>query len=189
MGLLCAREEAARLQGFAGPSVIRKYVKDNPGYFPPPCGTTKGPTGRQISAFSRGDLQDFDRRRNGDNTGASGSPGGTTPEAVEQRIAKAVQHLHDIGGNRHGVAAELAAQHGGSERVWQSAVRQARLTNTATGTVRSARGRHIATPTARLHQSGHHRCLAGELATEHGEAARTRQAAIAAAREQLGVSH
>jgi hypothetical protein len=58
---------------FAGPGVIRKYLKANPGYFPDSVGTVEGPTGRQIPAFRRGDLQDFDRKRTGDTTGRPGA--------------------------------------------------------------------------------------------------------------------
>ncbi|WP_127361147.1 hypothetical protein [Actinacidiphila soli] len=68
--------QAAAWFNFAGPGVIRKYLGGNPGYFPEAVGTVEGPTGRQIPAFRRGDLQDFDRKRTGDNTGAAGSPAG-----------------------------------------------------------------------------------------------------------------
>ena len=42
---------------FADTGVIRKYVADFPEYFPKPVGTVEGPSGRQIMAFRRGDLQ------------------------------------------------------------------------------------------------------------------------------------
>jgi hypothetical protein len=77
---LVSINDAARLLHFAGAGVIRKYLRANPGYFPAPAGTVTGPSGRDIPAFLRGDLQAFDRRRDGDNTGAAGRrPAGDEP--------------------------------------------------------------------------------------------------------------
>ncbi|MYT68371.1 MULTISPECIES: hypothetical protein [unclassified Streptomyces] len=187
--------EAAHALNYASASAIRKYLKDNPGYFPEPCGTVEGPSGRPIPAFRRGDLQDFDRRRTGDNTGVSGRisggpggvPAGTVTPEVAQRIATATEHLQSTGGYRHGVAAELAQLHGGSEAAWQRAVRQARQGTTALSPeeLASARDRRVATALARLQESGYHRGLASELATEHDEPARTWQTAVTTARQQL----
>ncbi|MEU6680867.1 hypothetical protein [Streptomyces sp. NPDC046925] len=179
---------AAEYFHFAGASVIRKYLADNPGYFPEPVGTVAGPTGRQIKSFRRKDLQDFDRRRNGDNTGVSGSPGGprpggTTPE-VQERIDTAAARLRELGRYRSGIAAELAAEHGGSESAWQRAVRQARQT-TGIGAA-SPRDARVALALARLEKAGgYHRGVAAELAAEHGGAERTWQNAVQEAREQL----
>jgi hypothetical protein len=114
---------------FAGPGVIRKYLKANPGYFPEPVGTVEGPTGRQIPAFRRGDLQDFDRKRIGDNTGAAGRPAGPQsrdrkPE-TQQRIATALAELRHNGYHR-GIAAELATRHNEPTWKWERAVKEAR---------------------------------------------------------------
>jgi hypothetical protein len=121
--------QAAQLLHFAGADVIRKYLKANPGYFPEAVGTVEGPTGRQIPAFRRGDLQDFDRKRTGDNTGAAGRPAGPQsrdrkPE-TEQRIATALAELRE-NGYRRGVAAELAARHNEPTWKWERAVKEAR---------------------------------------------------------------
>ncbi|MCX4515913.1 hypothetical protein OHA27_37990 [Streptomyces sp. NBC_01619] len=114
---------------FAGAGVIRKYLRDNPGYFPEPVGTVEGPTGRQIPAFRRGDLQDFDRKRTGDNTGAAGRPSGPQvrsrkPE-TERRIAAAADRLRKDG-YRRGIAAELATEHNEPTWQWERAVKEAR---------------------------------------------------------------
>lgn len=179
--------QAAEYFHFAGASVIRKYLADNPGYFPDPIGTVEGPTGRPIKAFRRGDLQDFDKKRNGDNTGVSGSPGGprpggTTPE-VQERIDTAAAYLKEIGRYRTGIAAELAARHGGSEAAWQRAVRQARQ-DTGIGAA-SPRDERVAVALARLKTAGgYHRGMASELAQRYGGAERTWQNAVQEARQQ-----
>jgi len=114
---------------FAGPGVIRKYLKANPGYFPDSVGTVEGPTGRQIPAFRRGDLQDFDRKRTGDTTGAAGRPAGPQRRdrkpQTEQRIAAALAELRESG-YRRGVAAELAERHDEPAWKWERAVKEAR---------------------------------------------------------------
>jgi hypothetical protein len=129
---LVSINDAAAYFHFSGPSVIRKYVKDNPGYFADVAGQVEGPSGRLIPAFRRSDLQDFDRRRNGDNTGSAGSPGGPradrgthTPE-IRQRIDTAAAYFTRIGGYRRGVAAELAKVHGEPTWKWERAVKAAR---------------------------------------------------------------
>ncbi|TJZ97839.1 hypothetical protein [Actinacidiphila oryziradicis] len=115
---------------FAGPGVIRKYLKANPGYFPEPVGTVEGPTGRQIPAFRRGDLQDFGRKRTGDNTGTAGRPAGPQRRdrkpQTEQRIATALDYLREIGGYRRGVGSELAERHHEPAWKWERAVKEAR---------------------------------------------------------------
>jgi hypothetical protein len=122
--------QAAEWFHFAGPGVIRKYLKANPGYFPEPPGTVEGPTGRQIPAFRRGDLQDFDRKRTGDNTGTAGRPAGPQRRdrkpQTEQLIATALAYLREIGGYHRGVAAELAERHNEPTWKWERAVREAR---------------------------------------------------------------
>ncbi|WP_127357024.1 hypothetical protein [Actinacidiphila soli] len=121
--------QAAQWFNFAGPGVIRKYLKANPGYFPEPVGTVAGPTGRQIPAFHRADLQDFDRKRTGDNTGAAGRPAGPQSRdrkpQTEQRIATALAELRHNGYHR-GIAAALANRHNEPTWKWERAVKEAR---------------------------------------------------------------
>ncbi|WP_127355283.1 hypothetical protein [Actinacidiphila soli] len=120
--------QAAEWFNFAGPGVIRKYLGANPGYFPAPVGTVQGPTGRQIPAFHRGDLQDFDRKRTGDNTGTAGRPAGPQHRDrkphTEQRINTALAYLRE-NGYRRGVAAELAERHNEPAWKWERAVKEA----------------------------------------------------------------
>ncbi|QKV90388.1 hypothetical protein HUT19_41090 [Streptomyces sp. NA02950] len=124
--------QAAEFFHFAGPNVIRKYLKDNPGYFPDSVGTVEGPSGRQIPAFRRGDLQDFDRKRQGDNTGTAGRPEGhpqsreRKPE-TEERIATALAFIREQGGHRRGMGAQLAARHNEPTWKWERAVKEARM--------------------------------------------------------------
>ncbi|TJZ94867.1 hypothetical protein [Actinacidiphila oryziradicis] len=124
--------QAAQWFNFAGPGVIRKYLGANPGYFPEPVGTVACPTGRQIPAFRRSDLQDFDRKR----TGAAGRPAGPQhrdrkPE-TEQRINTALDYLREIGGYCRGVAAELADRHNEPAWKWERAVKEARNQRSST---------------------------------------------------------
>lgn len=71
---------------FNGPSAIRKYLKDNPDYFPKPLAEpVQGPTGRMIPGFRVGDLQDFDKRRTGDKLGKAGRRPGTQADAAVGR--------------------------------------------------------------------------------------------------------
>lgn len=60
-----AIHDAAAWLGFAGSSVIHKYLTATPGYFPEPVTTAPGRKGWQVPAFRRGDLWDFDQRRGG----------------------------------------------------------------------------------------------------------------------------
>jgi hypothetical protein len=121
--------QAAQWFNFAGPGVIRKYLGGNPGYFPEAVGTVQGPTGRQIPAFRRADLQDFDRKRTGDNTGTAGRPAGPQHRDrkphTEQRINTALAYLRE-NGYRRGVAAELAERHNEPAWKWERAVKEAR---------------------------------------------------------------
>ncbi|WP_127355941.1 hypothetical protein [Actinacidiphila soli] len=128
--------QAAQWFHFAGPGVIRKYLKANPGYFPEPAGTVAGPTGRQIPTFHRADLQDFDRKRTGDNTGTAGRPAGPQHRdrkpQTEQRINTALDYLREIGGYRRGVAAELADRHNEPAWKWERPVKEARNQRSST---------------------------------------------------------
>ncbi|MEU8893689.1 hypothetical protein [Streptomyces sp. NPDC048442] len=122
--------EAAKIFHFAEPAVIRKYLRDNPGYFPEPAGTEVLDSGKEARVFRRGDLQDFDKRRTGNNiaTGArktANPPRGANDE-TERRIAVAAAYLDEIGGWRRGTAGELAQREGGSLPQWVRAVRAAR---------------------------------------------------------------
>lgn len=77
---------AAEWLGFSGASAIRKYLKDNPDYFPKPLAKpVEGPTGRMIPGFRVGDLQDFDRKRTGDKLGKAGRRPGPQPGAAVGR--------------------------------------------------------------------------------------------------------
>jgi hypothetical protein len=129
--------QAAAWFNFAGAGDIRKYLKANPGYFPEPVGTVAGPTGRQIPAFRRADLQEFDRKRTGDNTGAAGRPAGPQHRErkpqTQQRINTALDYLREIGGYRRGVAAELADRHHEPAWKWERAVKEARNQRSSTG--------------------------------------------------------
>ncbi|MFF3313369.1 hypothetical protein [Streptomyces sp. NPDC002952] len=175
--------EATTLFHFAGPGVIRKYLKDNPGYFPDPVGTVEGPSGRQIPAFRRGDLQDFDRKRTGDNTGRAGSPGGPRPSytttEVQRRVDIAAAFLDKAGPARRGHAAELAELHGESVSKWERAVHIARLQR---GDVRMTKEDRVATALAYLREHGYRRGVAAELAERHSEPERTWQTAVKDAR-------
>ncbi|MFI6661525.1 hypothetical protein ACIBL8_39095 [Streptomyces sp. NPDC050523] len=129
---LVSINDAAAYFHFTDASVIRTYIRNNPGYFADVAGHVQGPTGRLRPAFRRSDLQDFDRRRNGDNTGRAGSPGGPRPERgtrtpeVQQRIDTAAAHLTKAGGHHHGIAAEIARAHGEPTWKWERAVKAAR---------------------------------------------------------------
>ncbi|MEU6346224.1 hypothetical protein ABZ883_35335 [Streptomyces sp. NPDC046977] len=122
--------QAAELLGFTDAGAIRKYLSMDTGYFPQPVGTVVSPSGRrQIAAFRRGDLQDFDRRRTGDGTGAAGRPTGPQPrerksETVE-RVETAVAYLREHGYQR-GVGAKLAVIHGEPAWKWERIVKEAR---------------------------------------------------------------
>jgi hypothetical protein len=122
--------EAARLLGFSDGSVIRKYLSASPGYFPEPAGSL--PVGGQTArAFRRGDLQDFDKRRTGDNTGVAGRQEGgrpargITPE-LERRVTVAEEYLKETGGWRRGAGAALAARLQEPAWKWERAVAEAR---------------------------------------------------------------
>lgn len=124
---------AARYFHYKDASVIRSYRRLHPGYFPEPAGTVEGPSGKQIPAFRRGDLIDFNKHRDGDNTGAAGKPPGT-PSATagrrwpstEHRVDVAHRYMVDLGGWRHGAAAELVRRAGEPVKSWERAVTEAR---------------------------------------------------------------
>lgn len=127
---LVSINDAAKWFGFAGPAVIRKYLGANGDYFPQAVGSVEGSSGRQIPAFRRADLQAFDRRRNGDNTGAAGSPGGPRPRErnprTVERVAIALAYLREQGAYHRGAGAALAAQHGDPTWKWERAIKEAR---------------------------------------------------------------
>ncbi|MGW4272685.1 hypothetical protein ACWEGQ_10025, partial [Streptomyces seoulensis] len=136
---------AAKWLGFNGASAIRKYLKDNPDYFPKPLAEpVEGPTGRMIPGFRVGDLQDFDKKRTGDKLGKAGRRPGPQadaavgrPSALEEALAAELSahaggepltatqlaeqyatEAIDRDGYHPGLAAELSVQYGGPQRSW-----------------------------------------------------------------------
>jgi hypothetical protein len=199
--------KAAQLLGFKGPSTIRKYVKDNPGYFPDSVGEVEGPTGRMIQAFRVGDLQDFDRKRTGDKLGKAGRRPGPQPEAAvgrpsaleealaaelsaytreelsatqlaEQYAAEAIER----DGYHPGLAAELSVQYGGPQRSWEYVVRNALEHRPAAAPRRSEADQRAAIALAALREQGDVRGLAASLAREHGGSRDVWERAVKAAR-------
>ncbi|MEV0186358.1 hypothetical protein AB0I54_45155 [Streptomyces sp. NPDC050625] len=63
-------------------------------------------------------------RRPGDGRGNQG--GGPSRAQRDQAVATALDQLRKAGGYRHGIATQLAREHGGNERGWQRAVAEAR---------------------------------------------------------------
>ncbi|WP_369276030.1 hypothetical protein AB5J55_44400 [Streptomyces sp. R11] len=202
--------KAAQLLGFKGPSTIRKYLKDNPGYFPDSVGEVEGPTGRMIPGFRVGDLQDFDRNRTGDKLGKAGRRTGPQEEApvgrpsaleevlaaelsaraggepltatqlAEQFAAEAI----DRDGYHPGLAAELSVQYGGPQRSWEYVVRNTlehRPAPAATPS-RSEADRRAEIALAALRERGDVRGLAASLAREHGGSRDVWERAVKAAR-------
>ncbi|MFC9627388.1 hypothetical protein ACFTXM_48135 [Streptomyces sp. NPDC056930] len=186
--------KASALLNFKGPSVIRKYRRDNPDYFPDSVGEVEGPTGRMIPGFRVGDLQDFDRKRTGDKLGKAGRRPGPQDEApvgrpsaleevlaaelsarasgepltatqlAEQYAAEAIER----DGYHPGLAAELSVQYGGPQRSWEYVVRNALEHRTAAAPARSEADRRAAIALAALRERGDVRGLAASLAREHG---------------------
>jgi hypothetical protein len=200
--------KAAQLLGFQGPSTIRKYVKDNPGYFPGSVGEVEGPTGRMIPGFRVGDLQDFDRKRTGDKLGKAGRRTGPQAEApvgrpsaleevlaaelsaraegepltatqlAEQFAAEAI----DRDGYHPGLAAELSVQYGGPQRSWEYVVRNALEHRPAAAPRRSEADQRAAIALAAMREHGDVRGLAASLAREHGGSRDVWERAVKAAR-------
>ncbi|MEY9988011.1 hypothetical protein ABIE67_000043 [Streptomyces sp. V4I8] len=200
--------KAAQLLGFQGPSTIRKYVKDNPGYFPDSVGEVEGPTGRMIPGFCVGDLQDFDRKRTGDKLGKAGRRTGPQEEApvgrpsaleevlaaelsaraegepltatqlAEQFAAEAI----DRDGYHPGLAAELSVQYGGPQRSWEYVVRNTLAHRPAAALTRSEADRRASIALAALRERGDVRGLAASLAREHGGSRDVWERAVKAAR-------
>ncbi|MEU2867492.1 hypothetical protein ABZ672_56835 [Streptomyces mirabilis] len=188
--------KAAALLNFNGPSVIRKYRRDNPDYFPGSVGEVEGPTGRMIPGFRVGDLQEFDRKRTGDKLGKAGRRPGPQDEApvgrpsaledvlaselsaraggepltatqlAEQFAAEAIER----GGYHPGLATDLSAQYGGPQRSWEYVVRNAleHHPTPAAAPSRSEADRRADVALAALHERGDVRGLAASLAREHG---------------------
>ncbi|MGM9470348.1 hypothetical protein [Streptomyces murinus] len=201
--------KAAQLLGFAGPSVIRKYLKDNPGYFPDSVGEVEGPTGRLIPGFRAGDLRDFDKKRTGDKLGKAGRRPGTQdnptvgrPSALEEALAAeldaraddepltaaqlaeryAIEAI-DRDGYHPELAAELSVQHGGPQGAWEYAVRKALTQRPAAAPPRSQADRRAAIALTALRKRGDIRGLAASLAREHGGSPDVWSRAVKAARE------
>lgn len=204
--------KAAQLLGFTGPSTIRKYVKDNPGYFPDSVGEVEGPTGRMIPGFRVGDLQDFDRKRTGDKLGKAGRRTGPQeeapvgrPSALEEVLAAelsaragsepltATQLAEQFAaeeierdGYRLGLAAELSVQYGGPQRSWEYVVRNALEHRPAATPARSEADRRAEIALTALRERGDVRGLAASLAREHGGSPDVWSRAVNAARGLAG---
>ncbi|MGY9066910.1 hypothetical protein [Streptomyces sp. CAS3] len=200
--------KAAQLLGFSGPSVIRKYLKDNPGYFPGSVGEVEGPTGRLIPGFRVGDLQDFDRKRTGDKLGKAGRRPGTQdnptvgrPSVLEEALAaelaahagdepltaaqlaeRYATEAIDRDGYRPELAAELSVQHGGPQGSWEYVVRKALTHRPAAAPPRSQADRRAAIALTALRERGDIRGLAASLAREHGGSPDVWSRAVKAAR-------
>ncbi|MDH6222782.1 hypothetical protein [Streptomyces pseudovenezuelae] len=199
--------KAAALLNFNGASVIRKYRRDNPGYFPDSVGEVEGPTGRLIPGFRVGDLQDFDQKRTGDKLGKAGRRPGPQddaavgrPSALEEALAAELsaytrQELSatqlagqyaaeaiERDGYRPGLAAELSAQYGGPQRSWEYVVRNALGHLPAAAPARSEADRRTDVALAALREQGDVRGLAASLAREHGGSPDVWSRAVNAAR-------
>ncbi|MFE1437100.1 hypothetical protein [Streptomyces sp. NPDC058739] len=205
--------KAAELMGFSGPSVIRKYLTSNPGYFPDSVGQVEGPTGRMIPGFLAGDLQDFDRKRTGDKLGKAGRRPGPQPaapvgrpSALEEALAAELSARADGGealtatqlaqqyateridrdGYHPGLAAQLSLQFGGPQRSWEYAVRSALAHHpTAAAPPRSLAHQRVEIALAALRERGDIRGLAASLAREHGGSPDVWSRAVKAARPLL----
>ncbi|MFE4752401.1 hypothetical protein ACFRIB_19335 [Streptomyces mirabilis] len=199
--------KAAALLSFNGPSVIRKYRRDNPDYFPDSVGEVEGPTGRMIPGFRVGDLQDFDQKRTGDKLGKAGRRPGPQPNAAvgrpsaleealaaelsaytreelsatqlaEQYAAEAIER----DGYHPGLAAELSVQYGGPQRSWEYVVRNALEHRPAPAPARSEADQRAVIALAALRERGDVRGLAASLAREHGGSPDVWSRAVNAAR-------
>ncbi|MFF3982339.1 hypothetical protein [Streptomyces sp. NPDC001828] len=201
---------AATWLGFSGPSAIRKYLRDNPDYFPKPLAEpVQGPTGRMIPAFRVGDLQDFDSKRTGDKLGKAGRrPGPQSgaavgrPSALEEALAGALRahagdepltatqlagqyaaEAIDRNGYHPGLAAELSTRYGGPQRSWEYVVRTTLAHRPATAPTRSEADRRQAIALAALREHGDIRGLAASLAREHGGSPDVWSRAVSTARK------
>lgn len=200
---------AAKWLGFNGASAIRKYLKDNPDYFPKPLAEpVEGPTGRMIPGFRVGDLQDFDKKRTGDKLGKAGRRPGPQadaavgrPSALEEALAAELSahaggdpltatqlaeqyaaEAIDRDGYHPGLAAELSVQYGGPQRSWEYVVRTALEQRPAAAPARSEADRRAAVALAALRERGDIRGLAASLAREHGGSPDVWSRAVNAAR-------
>ncbi|MEU4616628.1 hypothetical protein [Streptomyces umbrinus] len=199
--------KAAALLNFTGASVIRKYRRDNPGYFPDSVGQVEGPTGRMIPGFRVGDLQDFDRNRTGDKLGKAGRRPGPQdaapvgrPSALEEALAAElsaytreelsatqlaetyVAEAIERDGYHPGLAAELSVQYGGPQSSWEYVVRSALKHRPAAAPARSEADRRAAIALSALRERGDVRGLAASLAREHGGSPDVWSRAVNAAR-------
>ncbi|MGW3149782.1 hypothetical protein ACWDG1_34990 [Streptomyces sp. NPDC001177] len=200
---------AAKWLGFNGASAIRKYLKDNPDYFPKPLAEpVEGPTGRMIPGFRVGDLQDFDRKRTGDKLGKAGRHPGPQadaavgrPSALEEALAAelsahpgdepltatqlAEQYAAEAierDGYHPGLAKELSVQYGGPQRSWEYVVRNTLEHRPAAAPPRSEAERRAAIALTALRERGDIRGLAASLAREHGGSPDVWSRAVNAAR-------
>ncbi|MFD7163574.1 hypothetical protein [Streptomyces violascens] len=200
--------KAAALLSFNGPSVIRKYRRDNPAYFPDSVGEVEGPSGRMIPGFRVGHLQDFDRRRTGDKVGKAGRRPGPQdeapvgrPSALEEVLAAelssraggepltatqlAEQYAAEAiarDGYHPGLAADLSVQYGGPQTSWAYVVRKALKHHPAAAPARSEADRRAAIALSALRERGDVRGLAASLAREHGGSPDVWSRAVNAAR-------
>jgi hypothetical protein len=201
--------KAATLLNFSGPSVIRKYLSDNPDYFPKPLAEpVEGPTGRMIPGFRVGDLQDFDRKRTGEKLGKAGRRPGAQPEApvgrpsaLEEVLAAelsaraggepltatqlAEQYAAEAierDGYQPGLAGELSVQYGGPQRSWEYVVRNALAHRPAAAPAQSEADRRAGLALAAMRERGDIRGLAASLAREHGGSRDVWERAVKAAR-------
>lgn len=178
--------KAAALLNFSGPSVIRKYLQANPGYFPTSVGPVEGPTGRSIPGFRVGDLQDFDTRRTGDKLGKAGRRPGPQPQAPVGRPSALEEALAaeaiERDGYRPGLAAELSVQHGGPQQSWEYVVRNALKHHPAAAPAHTEADRRAAIALTALRERGDIRGLAASLAREHGGSPDVWSRAVNAAR-------
>ncbi|MEV4040392.1 hypothetical protein [Streptomyces umbrinus] len=199
--------KAAALLNFTGASVIRKYRRDNPGYFPDSVGQVEGPTGRMIPGFRVGDLQNFDRNRTGDKLGKAGRRPGPQdaapvgrPSALEEALAAElsaytreelsatqlaetyVAEAIERDGYHPGLAAELSVQYGGPQSSWEYVVRSTLKHRPAAAPARSEADRRAAIALSALRERGDVRGLAASLAREHGGSPDVWSRAVNAAR-------
>ncbi|MEY9998118.1 hypothetical protein ABIE67_010239 [Streptomyces sp. V4I8] len=206
---LVSINKAAELLNFSGPSVIRKYLNNNPDYFPKPLPEpVEGPTGRMIPGFRVGDLQDFDRKRTGDKLGKAGRHPGPQPEAPVGRPSALVGALAaelstragsepltatqlaeqyaaeaiERDGYHPGLAAELSVQYGGPQRSWEYVVRNTLKHRSTAAPTRSEADRRAEIALAALRERGDVRGLAASLAREHGGSPDVWSRAVNAAR-------
>ncbi|MGW7243862.1 hypothetical protein [Streptomyces sp. NPDC054804] len=209
--LIISINRAAELLRFTGPSVIRKYMGANPGYFPDSVGEVEGPTGRMIPAFRVGDLQDFDTKRTGDKLGKAGRRPGPQPEApvgrpsMLEEVLAAELSAHAGGepltatqlaqryaaeaieryGDQPGLAAQLSVQYGGSPSAWRNVLQHVHEHGPAAAPAPSEAEQRAEIALAALRERGDVWGLAASLAREHGGSPDVWSRAVKTARPRL----